>query len=618
MDALITLIAILLLAVPLAVLIALFVRVVTLGRRITALEEHLGLRAAEPPKTPAVSAVPTASPPPVQPPATRPSKFRQQELEALIGGRLLNRIGALALIIGMGFFLKYAFDHGWFSETMRVLTGVIIGSVCLWGGDRSRRRGYVVFAQGLVGAGVAILYLSLYASFNFYQLIPQWTAFLLMSAVTILTLIQAVRYDSLAVGIFGWAGGFLTPFMLSTGESNELALFTYAALLALGILAITLRKESWYALEPLTLAGVGALFLAWYAQFYTNEDLILTLFFVAVFWLLFHAADIMRARSGFARYAGLRHVVQSLVGIFTAVAVAIPVGEYDSEGVGISLFCLALLYAGSAAFPGAIPADARGMRERWEGLTAFLVLLGTAFEFRGMAAVRLWGIEGLLLFLAGVRRGRPALLVAGPAFMALALAGFLADGSLAYEPIGSFSLFGTDRILTAGILAAALGISALLSASAASPVARRLRPFLGVAFFLTIFLALTAEVNDYFRYQLFVLRRDYSGVTIRQEIDSLLNLRQLAVSGLWLAYSLVTMTVGLLRGARGPRYFAIGLFGLTILKIFIVDLAFLETLYRVFSFIGLGVILLGVSYAYQRFKSVLFDSELPSEQRISS
>lgn len=187
-----------------------------------------------------------------------------------------------------------------------------------------------------------------------------------------------------------------------------------------------------------------------------------------------------------------------------------------------------------------------------------------------------------------------------------------------YEPIGDFALLATPRAFTAVILAAAIGGATLVSARPASLLARKFRPALGFVFFLTLFVVLTAETNDFFRHAMHILRRDHPGEAIKDEINSILNLRQLAISALWLAYSILAMAVGLWRGVRGPRYFAIGLFGLTILKIFVIDLAFLETLYRVFSFLGLGVILLAVSYAYQRYKRILLDTVPSSEQRTSS
>ena len=84
-------------------------------------------------------------------------------------------------------------------------------------------------------------------------------------------------------------------------------------------------------------------------------------------------------------------------------------------------------------------------------------------------------------------------------------------------------------------------------------------------------------------------------------------MQQLALSGVWLFYSGLLMVVGLWRRVQGLRIIAIALFGITILKIFIYDLSFLERLYRIFSFIGLGVILLLVSYLYQRYKAVIFE-----------
>ncbi len=65
----------------------------------------------------------------------------------------------------------------------------------------------------------------------------------------------AIYYDSLAGALLGWAGGFLTPLLLSTGTANEVGLFGYIVLLDAGLIAIALRKTQWYVLEPLTFLG---------------------------------------------------------------------------------------------------------------------------------------------------------------------------------------------------------------------------------------------------------------------------------------------------------------------------------------------------------------------------
>src|SRR5262249_8861207 len=184
----------------------------------------------------------------------RPSRTRA-EWESLIGGRLLNWIGALAIIIGIGFFLGYGYQNNWITPALLVGMGAIAGIALLAGGDLSFRKGYRIFSQGLIGAGISILYLSVYASFNYFHLEGQATGFLMMCSVTVLTFVQAFRFNSLSVSLLGWAGGFLTPALVSTGQANELALFTYIALLDAGLLAIVAFKGNWIILQPLTLAG---------------------------------------------------------------------------------------------------------------------------------------------------------------------------------------------------------------------------------------------------------------------------------------------------------------------------------------------------------------------------
>ena len=117
----------------------------------------------------------------VQTATPAPPSRSKEEWEALLGGRILNRIGALALVIGVGFFLKYAIDNEWISETVRILIGVTVGAICLAAGHRAHRKEFAIFGQGLIGAGIAILYLSVFAAFNFYHLLSPILAFVCMA-----------------------------------------------------------------------------------------------------------------------------------------------------------------------------------------------------------------------------------------------------------------------------------------------------------------------------------------------------------------------------------------------------------------------------------------------------
>jgi uncharacterized membrane protein len=88
------------------------------------------------------------------------------------------------------------------------------------------------------------------------------------------------------------------------------------------------------------------------------------------------------------------------------------------------------------------------------------------------------------------------------------------------------------------------------------------------------------------------------------------DLRHLTLSGVWLLYSVALLVAGFFRSSRGIRIVSIALFGVTILKVFLYDLSFLETVYRIVLFVGLGLVLFAVSYAYQRYRERLLPSDL--------
>jgi len=125
---------------------------------------------------------------------------------------------------------------------------------------------------------------------------------------------------------------------------------------------------------------------------------------------------------------------------------------------------------------------------------------------------------------------------------------------------------------------------------------------LQIALVLLVFNLLTGEAKDFFEKALFF----QSTAGNENQVDLLLNLQQLIISAIWLLYSIFLMVLGIWKRSRSLRISSIVLFGITILKIFIYDLSFLDTFYRIFSFFGLGLILLVVSYLYNRYKDIIF------------
>ena len=230
------------------------------------------------PAAPAAPAAPVAPSAPVAPPAP--------DLETRIGGRGLLYTGVLVLLLGVSFFLKYAFDNAWINETGRVVLGGLAGIALIAVGLRFAARDLTVFGQALVGTGLAILYLAVYAALNFYGLIGPDLAFAGMAIVTLSAAALADQQRSQPLAVIAVGGGFLTPFLVGSGENAQLTLFTYDAFLVVGTLLLAFRHR-WLALNALSYVLTFVTLMAWAGRYYTEDVWLRTLLFLTLFCVLF-------------------------------------------------------------------------------------------------------------------------------------------------------------------------------------------------------------------------------------------------------------------------------------------------------------------------------------------
>jgi uncharacterized membrane protein len=220
------------------------------------------------------------------PPVPRSSAEARDALETLIGSRWLLYVGVVAIVVGVSYFEKLAIDNHWVNETTRVIQGGIVGLLLVAGGLRFVRTGYRVYGQVLSGCGVAILYVSTYAAFNFYHLVSQPVAFTLMSAVTTLAAWLADRQRSQSLALVAVGGGFATPFLLPATTDAEVALFGYETILIAGTMLLS-RRRDWPALNLVSYAFTVLTVGAWAARFYSPSKYIPTELFLTVFCTMF-------------------------------------------------------------------------------------------------------------------------------------------------------------------------------------------------------------------------------------------------------------------------------------------------------------------------------------------
>jgi len=254
--------------------------------------------------------------------------------------KLFAWIGALLAFLGVAFFVKYSFDNNLISPPVRVAMGALAGLAALGGGLRLDRERYRFLVQALCSAGILIFYGTLYAAHGLYHLIPQPFAFVLMVLVTVCAFALSVRLNAIAIAVLGLVGGFMTPPLLSTGVDHPLALFTYVALLDVGLVAVAARKK-WSVLIPLAVAGTTFLQFGWMNTFLTLEKVPVGMAIFAFFPALFAASFLllrrMRADDGYGEAALVPSFVSFLFGY---LLLAGPIAEAWRNPLVLGAFAL--------------------------------------------------------------------------------------------------------------------------------------------------------------------------------------------------------------------------------------------------------------------------------------
>ncbi|NOY91443.1 MAG: DUF2339 domain-containing protein [Deltaproteobacteria bacterium] len=216
-------------------------------------------------------------------------------LEQWIGVRGAAAAGAILLVLSALYFFQYSIEHGFVTPAMRILIGAVLGLGCLLAGELRLRKTHITLANWLDGAGIAILYITIWAGRSLYELYPHWAASLGMLAITGTCVALSSRRRSTVIAALGLFGGFITPLALSTGTDRPIPLFGYLLLLDIAMLTLArARRWSWLAL--LSLGGTFLYQFAWLSFRLDEERLVLGVGISLVFALVFSAWPRPRAR----------------------------------------------------------------------------------------------------------------------------------------------------------------------------------------------------------------------------------------------------------------------------------------------------------------------------------
>lgn len=349
-----------------------------------------------------------ASPPPQPDAPLGPldSGLRRNDLVAwFLGGNTIVRVGLLVLFLGLGFLVKYGVEHQLIPVELRVAAVGAAGLALLIVGWRLRfkREGY---ALSLQGAGVAVLYLTIFGALKLYHLIPPGLSFALLVAITALSAVLAVKQDSLVFAVFAAAGGFLAPVLASTGQGNHVLLFSYYILLNASIIAIAWFK-AWRLLNLVGFLFTALIGTAWGVRSYQPELFASTEPFLIAFFLMYVAIAILFARK--ASEMSQPYVDGTLVFGTPIFAFGLQAGMMKNTEMGLAFSAIAM----AGVYVAAATALMKAGRERWKLLAESFLALGVVFaslaiplalDARWTSAA--WAMEGAAVMWIGLREGR--------------------------------------------------------------------------------------------------------------------------------------------------------------------------------------------------------------------
>ena len=593
-------------------------RVYALERAVAGREAH-GVTPSQPSATPAASVTPTGTKtPPPRLPAT--STFAQDfgqraprppgaesDLENRIGSQWLNRIGIIATLVGVSYFLKYAFENNWIGAAGRVAIGFVVGIAVVAWSEVFRSKGHVAFSWSLKAVGIGAMYLSLWAAFQVYHLVPNLVAFVAMVLVTTFTALLAVWQDAEVLAAFAMVGGFATPLLLSTHQNQEVALFSYVMVLDIAMLVLLIAKP-WRRLLAGAFAGTQVLFWGWYVTFYRDESLSITVGFATLFFAVFLVAPLIakltEGEGAVSRTLVFIPLVNAAVYFLTLYALLEDKHHAWLAWIAVVLAAIYLVMARQV--------ERRGIRDSGSARLLDFIYIALAVGFLTTAIpLKLsaqwitfgWLVESAVLLYIGYR----------------VTSGFMKGLALVSLVLGVVRLIVWDsgqvstlvintRFALYLVAIAAVAWAVYLARNETDENISSGRGIGVVAINVLALVALSLEVHDYFQQQINAIYHSNvgnGGVTqygraYYEQFSHFNKVRAFTYSAVWMVYGAVLMWLGFARRTAFLRWQALVLLAVTIVKVFIYDTSQLETPYRVLSFIALGVILLGVSFAYQR------------------
>jgi len=354
--------------------------------------------------------------PPIETPPSQPNPV----IAWILQGNPLAKVGVVLLFIGLGFLLKFANDRGMLPIELRLSAAGAIATALLVVGWRLRHK-KPVYALTLQGGSIGALYLTSFAAFRVYALLPHSVVFGLLVVICAASVTLAVLQNAMSLALLASLGGYLAPILLSTGGGNHVALFSYYAVLSVGILAVSLWK-SWRPLNLIGFAftfGIGAV---WGAENYQPAHYASAQFFLILNLVIYGVlAVLMALRHSDSKQAAIVDGTLAFGAPLIGFGLQVGLTQDWEYGPALSALGFGALYLPLAFFTmRRWPERGRRMTVTFLALGAGFVTLAIPLALSAQWTAMAWALEGLGVLWAGRTQGSRRMTWSGTFLLAIA------------------------------------------------------------------------------------------------------------------------------------------------------------------------------------------------------
>ena len=431
----------------------------------------------------------------------------KSNLEKFIGENLINKIGILITVIGVVIGAKYSIENNLISPLTRIILGYLMG-LGLLGFAFKLKAKYENYSAVLVSGALAIIYFITFAAYDLYGLFPQLLAYGIMLLCTVFGVVASLNYNKQVIAHIGLVGAYGVPFLLSNNSGNTAVLFSYMALINIGILIISLKKY-WKALYYISFAFTWLTYGAWHAFNSIEESFYMGFTFLTAFFLIFYAT-FLAFKLLKTEHFKVGDIILILLNSFIFYGFGIAwLYDYENGESYLGLFTLA---NASIHFSVTLFIFKKKLADRklfflTSGFVLTFITIAIPVQLDGNWVTLIWAFEAALLFWIGRSKKVSFYEHLSYIMVAFAILSLIMDWTYTYQKIGVYDSLATSKpffnstLLTSLLCVSAFSFMTWIQTKfnlEKKTIANRLMVFgLPVILILSLYLSFYLEVDFY-------------------------------------------------------------------------------------------------------------------------